>query len=247
MRRLARASADKDVEILVLGHQLAVIVRRSSAPRLDRSDRSLLAALLHRPPKTRLRQLPLLVFPDMVLRWHRDLLRRRWAATSRPKQAGRPATRRNIQGLAVRLARENPSWGYRRVHRELIGLGIGLAPSSVWEIFKRYGIDPAPRRGGGTGLGTIPSRAGPSCTNTQPSHDVDQAFGTHRSRPQRPHDTAPAPTTTSTWVVNETSIAIRTAETIVSSVMLDNPPTGMCLILPSAEPGCVSAATCSGR
>ena len=73
MRLLARDSADKDVEILVLHHQLAVIQHRSSAPRLDRADRSLLVALLHRLPKIRLRQFHLLVSPDTALRWRRDL------------------------------------------------------------------------------------------------------------------------------------------------------------------------------
>jgi transposase len=151
IRLLGRDSADKDVEILVLRHQLAVLQRQSGVPKLDRADRSLLAALLHRLPRSGLRQLHLLVSPDTVLRWHRDMLRRRWAATSRPNRAGRPAARRSIQALVVRLAKENPSWGYRRVHGELAGLGIRLAPSTVWEIFKRRGIDPAPRQGGGPG------------------------------------------------------------------------------------------------
>lgn len=88
----------------------------------------------------------LIVSPDTVLRWYRDLLRRHHAKQSRPKQPGRPPTVRSIQHLVLRLARENPSWGYRRVHGELAGLGIKVAASTVWEILQRNGIEPAPRR-----------------------------------------------------------------------------------------------------
>ena len=94
----------------MLRHQLAVLQRQSGVPKLDRADRSLLAALL-RLPRSGLRQLHLLVSLDTVLRWHRDMLRRRWAATSRPNRAGRPAARRSMRALVVRLAKENPSWG----------------------------------------------------------------------------------------------------------------------------------------
>jgi transposase InsO family protein len=80
------------------------------------------------------------------LRWHRDLIRRRHAARSRRKRPGRPPTRRAIQSLVLRLARENPSWGYRRVHGELITHGVAVAASTVWEIFKQHGIEPAPQR-----------------------------------------------------------------------------------------------------
>ena len=65
-------------------------------------------------------------------------------------RTGRPATRRNIKALVLRLARENPEWGYRRIHGELVGLGVKVAASTVWEILKTSGIDPAPRRAGPT-------------------------------------------------------------------------------------------------
>jgi hypothetical protein len=84
------------------------------------------------------------------MRWHRDIVRRRWAARSMPGTAGRPATRRNIRALVLRLARENPEWGYRRIHGELAGLGVKVAASTAWEILKKAGIDPAPRRTGPT-------------------------------------------------------------------------------------------------
>lgn len=88
----------------------------------------------------------LIVTPGTILRWRRDLLRRRWARKSKPK--GRPRIRRNIRVLMLRMARENDGWGYRRIAGELAGLGIKAAPSTVWAILKKAGIDPAPRRTG---------------------------------------------------------------------------------------------------
>ena len=99
-------------------------------------------------PKARRHGLRLLVTPDTILRWHRDIVRRRWAARSMRGKTGRPATRRNIRALVLRLARENPGWGYRRIHGELAGLGVKVSASTVWEILKKAGIDPAPRRTG---------------------------------------------------------------------------------------------------
>src|ERR1039457_5395705 len=84
--------------------------------------------------------------PDTILRWHRNIVRRRWATRSRRGNTGRPATRRNIRVLVLRLAQENPEWGYRRIHGELAGMGVKIAASTAWEILKNAGIDPAPRR-----------------------------------------------------------------------------------------------------
>ena len=84
------------------------------------------------------------------MRWHRDIVRRRWAARSAHGRTGRPATRRNIKALIRLLARENPEWGYRRIHGELAGLGVNIAASTVWEILKASGINPARRRTGPT-------------------------------------------------------------------------------------------------
>ncbi len=94
--------------------------------------------------------LRLLVTPDTILRWHRDIVERRWAARSTRGRSGRPATPRNIKALVLRLARENPEWGYRRIHGELAGLGVKVAGSTVWEILKTNGTGPAPRRTGPT-------------------------------------------------------------------------------------------------
>jgi putative transposase len=91
-----------------------------------------------------------IVTPDTVLRWHREIVRRRWAAGSRHKRPGRPATHRNIRSLVLRLARENPGWGYRRIRGELAGLGICVALSTVWETLKKARDRP----------GTSPDRAG---------------------------------------------------------------------------------------
>jgi putative transposase len=122
----------------------------AAAPHLAWADRALLAALLSVIPKARRQGLRLLVTPDTILRWHRDIVHRRWAARSKRGRTGRSATSRNIRALVLRLARENPGWGYRRIHGELAGLGVNVAASTVWEILKTNGIDPAPRRTGPT-------------------------------------------------------------------------------------------------
>ena len=112
---LARSDRTKDAEILILRHQLAVLQRRQPCrPKLNWADRALLAVLLGVIPKARRHGLRLLVTPDTILRWHRNIVRRRWAARSKRGRTGRPATRRNIKTLVLRLARENPEWGYRR-------------------------------------------------------------------------------------------------------------------------------------
>jgi putative transposase len=110
--RLARREETwKTAEILILRHQLAVLQRQQPhRQNLDWADRALLATLLAVIPKGHRRRLRLLVSPDTILRWHRDIVRRRWAARSMHGKAGRPATRRNIRALILRLARENPSY-----------------------------------------------------------------------------------------------------------------------------------------
>jgi putative transposase len=147
LRLSQREETWKTAEILILRYQLAVLQRRQSRrPDLDWADRALLATLLAVIPKVRRHGLRLLVTPDTIVRWHRDIARRRWAARSMRGKTGRSAIRRNIRALVLRLARENPHWGYRRIHGELAGLGVKVAASTVWEILKNAGIDPAPRR-----------------------------------------------------------------------------------------------------
>src|SRR5450759_4962732 len=107
----------------------------------------------------RLQELALLVRPDTVLRWHRDVIARRHAAVSRPTRRGRPRTVRSVRALALRLARENPGWGYRRIHGELLVLGVTVAVSTAWEILHTAGIDPAPERTGTTWAAFLRSQA----------------------------------------------------------------------------------------
>jgi putative transposase len=161
--RLWRRGDDhKTIEILLLRHQLAVLQRQLAAtgkrPRLDWADRAIIVLLAGLVPKARRAGLRLFVTPDTILRWHRDLLRRRWTGKSRPKN-GRPATHRNIKSLVLRMARQNPAWGYRRIHGELAGLGVHVAASTVWDILKNAGIDPAPRRNSATWASFLRSQA----------------------------------------------------------------------------------------
>ncbi|MET9246169.1 hypothetical protein [Nonomuraea sp. NPDC003709] len=131
LRLLPTSGRDKDVEILALRHQITVLERQLGADtrvRFAPEDRTFLAALLTSLPREILRRLRLLVRPDTVLRWHRDLMKRRHAHTCRPKRHGRPPTVHSIRALILRLVRENPGWGYRRVHGDLTTLGIKVAP-----------------------------------------------------------------------------------------------------------------------
>jgi putative transposase len=138
LRLLPVSDRDKDVEIVALRHQIAVLERQlgKTWPRFTPGDRAFLAALLHRLPRDVLGRFRLLVRPETVLRWHRDLLARRRAARSRPRRPGRPRTVRSVRLLVLRLARENPCWGYRRIHGELLVLGISTAAATVWEILR---------------------------------------------------------------------------------------------------------------
>jgi putative transposase len=145
-----RESWWKDAEILMLRHQLAVAERErpGARSRLTWPDRAFLALLAGMLPFDRLAAMRLIVTPGTIVRWHRDIVRCRWARRSRGGRSGRPATHRKVRSEVLRLARENDSWGYRRIHGELAGLGITVAPSTVWQILKRAGIGPAPRRDG---------------------------------------------------------------------------------------------------
>ncbi len=161
LRLLPMSDRDKDAEILALRHQITVLERQLGAnrARFAPEDRAFLAALLVPLPRQVLRQLRLLVQPDTVLRWHRDLIKQRHARTCRPKRPGRPPTVRSIRILILRLVRENPSWGYRRVHGELATLGVKVAASTVWEILKSEDIDPAPDRSATTWADFLRSQA----------------------------------------------------------------------------------------
>jgi len=138
---LARNSAAKDAELLMLRHEVVVLRRRVTRPRLDWADRAVLAGLARLLPRRSRRGS--FVRPETLLRWHRDLVRRRWTY---PHRRGRPSTSPEVCALVLRLARENPSWGYRRIHGELCRLGHRIGASTVWAILHRAGVDPAPTR-----------------------------------------------------------------------------------------------------
>ncbi|MFE9976674.1 integrase core domain-containing protein [Streptomyces hirsutus] len=161
LRLLPMSDRDKDMEILALRHQLSVLERQlgKEKVRFSPSDRAFLAALLYRLPRDVLRRLRLLVRPDTVLRWHRDLVARRHADQSKPKRPGRPRTVHSVRALVLRLARENPTWGYRRLHGELLVLGVKVAASTVWKILREAGIDPAPERTSSTWADFLRSQA----------------------------------------------------------------------------------------
>jgi hypothetical protein len=140
---LTRSSAAKDAELLLLRHEVAVLRRRVTRPRLDWADRAVLAGLARLLPRPTWRGL--LFQPTTLLRWHRELVRRRWTY---PHRRGRPSTSPEIRALVLRLARENPTWGYRRIHGELCRLGYKsrIGASTVWAILQRAGVAPAPTR-----------------------------------------------------------------------------------------------------
>src|ERR671916_444120 len=140
----ARTDVSKDVEILVLRHEVSVLRRQVSRPRPRLADRAVLAALSAALP--RVRWPVFFVQPKTLLRWHRELVARKWTYP-RPKPPGRPPTVRVVRELVLRFATENPGWGYRRITVNSLDSGTGWCP-------RRYGRSC-------NGLGLIPSRVGP--------------------------------------------------------------------------------------
>ena len=140
---LARGDAAKDLEILVLRHQLTVLRRQTPRPRLEPADRALLAAVSRNLPRAQWSCF--FVTPETLLRWHRRLVAGVW---THPHRIGRPPLDQEVQQLIVRLARENPRWGYQRIKGELRRLGTHVSASAIRATLRRHGLDPAPRRTG---------------------------------------------------------------------------------------------------
>jgi putative transposase len=138
-----QAAADAELEIVVLRHQIGVLRRQVKRPAYRSSDRAFLAAASRLLPREAWRSF--LVRPETLLRWHRQLVARKWTRVHRPP--GRPAIDSETRSLVLRLARENPRWGYQRIRGELLGLGIRVSATTVATILRAHGLGPAPRRG----------------------------------------------------------------------------------------------------
>ena len=135
-----RGDAAKDLEILVLRHQLTVLRRQTPRPKLAPTDRALLAAISRVLPRSRWSCF--LVRPETLLRWHCRLVAGAWTY---PHQPGRPPLDYDVQQLIIRLAKENPRWGYQRIQGELLRLRVEVSATAIRTTLRRHGLDPAPR------------------------------------------------------------------------------------------------------
>ena len=160
MARLAvRSGRSKDLEIIVLRHQLGMLGRRDARPVITDHDRSMLGAIAQALPRPR--RTGWLVTPDTLLRWHRRRIAGHWTQPHRPP--GRPSTAIGLRRLVIEMATNNPTWGYRRIHGELVGLGHRVGASTIWRILKAHDIGPAPQRSTVTWTQFLRSQAAVAC------------------------------------------------------------------------------------
>ena len=139
---LTRSTASKDVELLVLRHEVAVLRRSNAKPRLNWADRAVFSALCrHLLPRELLAHR--LVTPATILRWHRRLVAKKWTY---PHNTGRPPIDLELAALVEQLARQNPTWGYQRIQGELLKVGRRVGASTIRRILKQLRIPPAPTR-----------------------------------------------------------------------------------------------------
>jgi putative transposase len=138
-----RSRECKELEIVVLRHELTVLRREVQRPQLNSADRAFLAAASRLLPRSQWKSF--MVSPTTLLRWHRRLCARRWTYDGR---CGRPPVDAEIRALVLRLARENPRWGYQRIAGEINGLGLRVSATTVRKILHQAGLGPAGSRGG---------------------------------------------------------------------------------------------------
>jgi putative transposase len=178
-----RSTEFKELELVVLHHELAVLRRQVSRPELSPADRVFLAAASRLLPRTSWGSF--VVTPTTLLRWHRRLVTRRWTY---PGRRGRPPVGGEIRELVLRLARENPRWGYRRIAGELNGLGLAISATTVRKLLRQAGLAPAGERG--PSLARLPARAGAEHDRGRLLHGRDRLAAAvvrallHRARKQ---------------------------------------------------------------